>query len=232
MSLSPAQRLAAMINTGIPSKTSTKFTFDELQSALGTIEITELGWRKRVGSFLEYLVPNLPENYNEEDLEKHIDESFTTPLLIKRREGGVASYLAKRLKKKNMMRKNPSVRPSRCSSLAVNYNDNWPAFNPTTKNWDRRLQPFQKCPECPITFQRLYNLSMRTFDLQTKASDNGNIQLQTHGIKGKQLKPLKILFKRHRSKPHAMYSVKKKFFLIDLYSRLLNVPLTYISSPQ
>ena len=206
--LTPAQKLANLINSNTPLKVTDHLSFTELQEALGTFEDlqTPFGWRKRKNTFLALLEPNLPEHYDELELAQHKNEPFTTPLLITRVDGGVSKYLAPRLKAKKMRIKNPTVRPSRCSSLAVNFNDGWPAKNPLTKTWDIRLQPFQKCKECVISFKRFHNLTRRPFDLTTKASDIGNIQLQTHGIQGKQIKPLQILFKRKHNRPNAMYS--------------------------
>ena len=202
----PAHRLATLINAGEPVRVADEMSFQDLQSSLGTIEKGSFGWRRRVGSFFDYLEPNLPEQFDEDELALHTDEPFTTPLLITRKSGGVAAYLAKRVRKQAMLVKNPVVRPSRCSSLAVNYNNDFPPRDPTTGGWDRRLQPFQKCNACAMSFQHFHNLSTRPFDLATKASDPGNIQLQTHGIQGKQLKPLMILFKRKYSRPQAMFS--------------------------
>ena len=203
----PAIQLATLINSNKPVDIASAMPFLDLQAALGTLHDTKLGWRQRNDSFFDHLHFNYPEIYDEESLatEHH---AFTTPVLIKRKQHGVAGYLARRLKKKTVLKKNPKVKPSRCSSLALNYNDTWASVNPRTHTWDARLRPFTPCPACRIPFQRFHALSLRPFDLTTPASDSGNIQLQTHGIHGRQFKSLKILMKRHRDRPNAMYSHK------------------------
>ena len=214
VNLTPAHRLAALINANRPVDVAKEMSLDDLQLALGQLQDTELGWRKRTGSFFAHLNFNQPEYYEEAVLatESH---AFTSPLLIQRKEQGVSGYLAKRLKSKNVLKKNIKVQPSRCSSLALNYNDSWPTINPATTTWDKRLQPFTPCPACRIPFQKFHALSLRPFHLTTPASDPGNIQLQTHGIQGRQIKPLRILFKKHRNRPNAMYShvnLRQSFF--------------------
>jgi hypothetical protein len=219
--VSPAVKLAGIINSNEPTDISKEMTFQELQAALGNLHETQLGWRERTDSFFDFLKFNKPEVYDEDTLESEKDFPFTTPVLVKRKNGGVASFLAKRLKKKNILKGKLLVKPSRCSSLALNYNDTWPTVNPRTGTWDARIRPFTRCPECEIPFQRFHALSSRPFDLATPASDPGNIQLQTHGIQGWQMKPLKMLFKRHFSRPNAMYShsnLRKSFLHPDCHN--------------
>ena len=223
---SAAARLAELINDGSPVLVREHLSEAELEDALGVLEPTESGWRRRAGSFFELLRYSPPEHFNESELRPGLTESasfpvlFKTPLLITRTKGGLAATeLAGRLTASKLREANPTVRPGRCASLALNYGPT-PKREDSNDEWDLDLLPSSECgsrrgDRCRSTFATFHALSTRPFGLSTPTFDDGNLQLQTHGIRGAQLGALAKAFARPRGSVGAVYDhpfLHEKYF--------------------
>jgi len=187
-----AQRLADLINAG-PVDVRNQFTLDELNEALGELVIDDrTGYRTRTGSFLELLTFTPPETLEDVDVSPH--EPFQSPLLIQRTSGGgIAGFDSLAVPTlSDMKRANPPVRPSRCASLAINYG---PSPQDANGNWNSDLMPFGPYSQT-TTFSKFHQQISSEFDLRTEPRDNGNVQLQTHGIRGDQLAYMNQLIQR------------------------------------
>ena len=170
---------------------------------------TSLGWRERVGSFLELIEGSSPERWTEEDLKKRRAERFDTPLVVVRKRGGIAAKVTEELTRANLLASDPLVKPSRCAALAIN-------ANATTKGADGEynpdLMPFSQCATCEVPLSTFLERVDRPFGLGTPASDDSNIQLQTHGIQGPQLPALGRLLSGNAPRLFRHPVLDKKFF--------------------
>ena len=57
------------------------------------------------------------------------------------------------------------------------------------------MMPFSQCKTCQLPFREFFDRINASFGLDTPASDDSNVQLQTHGILGNQLKFLQQVLK-------------------------------------
>ena len=150
----------------------------ELTAALGELTMSDNGWHKREGSFLQLLEQSPPRRISEGS--KLIETDFDEPLLIRRTSGGLSKVAAKHLTAAKMLHQDPVVRPSRCVSLAINFG----ATPMVNGDWNLELIPSNPCQNCSFQFKTFTRVAMspeNPMEVTTAASNDKNIMLQTHG---------------------------------------------------
>lgn len=204
-----AVKLALLINHGGPINIVQHMSPSELDMALGELQPTTLGWRRRAGSFIDLLDQSLPEVWDEAEL-AHIDtDVFAGPLVVKRTAGGVSSVAAEHMSVASLGAANPTTRPSRCAALAVNFGP-----KPRTEDgeWNTDMMPNINCPECQLSFSDFADIAMRPFDLSIPSHDERNSNLQTHGVLGEQLKWLEDVFSKRDGPTYHHDFLDKNYF--------------------
>ena len=217
-----AKLLAEFINSGPPLDNSNNIQqLQELinsnKDVLGELITDEAtGYRVRRGSFLELLNETPPRRIKEDDLSKlnnansndidSIASLFRRPLIIDRSKSKSMSKLAKHLTVSKLKNAKLTVKPSRCSTLALNYglfdsiiDKKSASGSGSSKTINPLLQPNHPNYK-GVSFTHYLQMGMdhhhhnreedsqsSTFDLTTSALDDKNIQIQTHGIQSYQL---------------------------------------------